>query len=71
MAIAWDGSRFVFPVSEVHGVERFHREELREPPAALARSSARHAQGIFRWGQNTVGLLDPGAIFASCHRSLS
>jgi chemotaxis-related protein WspD len=71
MAIAWDGSRFVFPVSEVHGVERFHLEALREPPAALARSSARHAQGIFIWRENAVGLLDPGAIFASCHRSLA
>jgi chemotaxis-related protein WspD len=71
MAIAWDGSRFVFPVGEVHGVERFHLEELREPPAALARSSARHAQGVFRWRENAVGFLDPAAIFASCHRSLA
>jgi chemotaxis-related protein WspD len=71
MTVAWEGSRLVFPVNEVHGVERFHLEELRAPPAALARSSAHHARGIFLWQDKPVGLLDPAAIFNSCHRSLS
>jgi chemotaxis-related protein WspD len=71
LAIAWDGNRFVFPVSEVHGVERFHLEDLRSAPAALARSSANHTRGIFTWRGNSVGLLNPAAVFASCHRSLS
>ncbi len=70
----WDGQRFAFPVDEVHGVHRFHSEDLHEPPATVATRSAggpRHSQGVFPWRQFSVGFLDPDSLFASLSENLN
>lgn len=67
----WNGQRFAFPVDEVHGVHRFHSDDLREPPATVARSGFNCASGVFPWRNFTVGFLDPEALFAALNRNLS
>lgn len=67
----WSAQRFAFPVDEVHGVYRFHEQDLREPPATVARSGLNCASGVFPWRNFTVGFLDPDALFASLNRKLS
>ena len=71
MAVIWEGSRLVFPVDEVHGIERFRWDELREPPATLAHSAVHYTQGMFVWGDKSVGLLSPDAVFSALNRSFS
>jgi chemotaxis-related protein WspD len=67
----WDGSRLVFPVSEVRGVRRFEMQELKEPPSSLARSSLSLTQGVLHWQAKAIGLLDPNLLFSSVNRSLT
>jgi chemotaxis-related protein WspD len=73
----WDGQRIAFPVDEVHGVYRFHQEELRDPPATVSRSAGSPARGVFSWHdarsgtQRTVGFLDTDTLFAMLNRNLT
>ena len=67
----WDGSRFAFPVDEVHGVNRLEMEDLKEPPATVAKFSASLTRGIFAWREKTVGLLNVESLFSTLNRSLS
>lgn len=66
----WQGQRFAFPVHEVHGVHRFHQQDLREPPTTVSRSNLNCATGVFPWRQFTVGFLDPDALYAALNRNL-
>jgi chemotaxis-related protein WspD len=68
---AWQGSRFVFPVDEVHGVYRFESGELKEPPATVSRSKACYSRGLFTWKERIVGLLDAELLFSAAGRSLA
>ncbi len=72
LAVAkWDGNRFVFPVDEVYGVHRLHAEDLKEPPATVAKFSASLTRGIFEWQGKTAGLLDVETLFSTLNRNLS
>lgn len=64
-------NRFAFPVDEVFGVHRFHRDELEAPPATVARDARSFTRGLFRWRQHTVGYLDGETLFRHLNLSLS
>jgi chemotaxis-related protein WspD len=66
----WDRHRFVFPADEVRGILRFHAPELQEPPATLTKSRRSYTQGVLRWQDRAVGLLDADLLFSSLNRSL-
>ena len=66
----WDRHRFVFPADEVRGILRFHAPELQEPPATLTKSRLSYTQGVLRWQERAVGLLDADLLFSSLNRSL-
>jgi chemotaxis-related protein WspD len=66
----WEGHRFVFPANEVRGILRFQTPELQEPPATLAKSRLSYTQGILRWQDRAIGLLDADLLFSSLNRSL-
>src|SRR5439155_15903933 len=55
LVASWDGSRLVFPVDEVQGIHRFQAQELREPPATVAKSQPNFSEGILVWREKTVG----------------
>lgn len=67
----WDGHRVVFPVDEVHGVHRLHRDEMKEPPATISKSALTHTQGIFTWRERSVGFLNADSLFSALNRSLT
>ena len=67
----WEGHRFVFPANEVRGILRFQTPELQEPPATLAKSRRCYTQGVLRWQDRAVGLLDAELLFSSLNRSLT
>jgi chemotaxis-related protein WspD len=66
----WDGSRLLFPVDEVYGTYRFNLQELKSPPATVARSNPSYTRGVFYWRQNAVGFLDADLLFSALNRSL-
>jgi chemotaxis-related protein WspD len=67
----WEGGRLAFPVDEVHGPHRFHPEELRTPPATVAKFTPTYTRSILYWQQRAVGLLDAELLFASLNRTLT
>ena len=67
----WDGNRLTFPVDEVHGTHRFHSDDLKEPPATVAKSALTYTRGIFPWRERTVGFLDADLLFSTLNRSLT
>jgi chemotaxis-related protein WspD len=67
----WSGSRFVFPVDEICGIQRFDPQQLRELPATLRKSNFAYTRGILNWEGRSVGLLDPNLLFSSLSRSLA
>jgi chemotaxis-related protein WspD len=71
LVVAWDGSRLAFPVDEVLGTHRFDSQELKAPPATVAKSVPTYTQGILYWRERTVGVLDPNALFSTLNRSLT
>jgi chemotaxis-related protein WspD len=71
LVINWDGKRITFPVNEVHGVQRFNREEIKEPPATITKSTLTYTRGIFVWRERSIGFLDPDPLFSTLNRNLS
>jgi chemotaxis-related protein WspD len=71
LVAVWDGQRVVFPVNEVQGIQRFQKDELKETPAIISKSSLTYTEGVFAWGGRTVGLLDAAAFFTALNRSLA
>ena len=67
----WDGHRLAFPVDEVQGIHRFQQNELKEPPATVAKSTLTYTRGIFSWRDCSVGFLDADLLFATINRSLT
>lgn len=70
MVVTREGSRFVFPVQEVHGVHRFHPQDAQEAPATLARTAGTYSRGVLDWQNKSVGWLDDQLLFYSLNHSL-
>lgn len=64
------GGRLAFPVSEVHGVHRYHPGELRDPPATLARAAGVYIVGVLPWKDRTVGCLDDELLLYALDKGL-
>jgi len=71
LVVNWEGSRLAFPVDEVHGILRFEAQELKEPPATVAKSNSSYTQGILHWQGRAVGFLNAGVLFPTLDRSLA
>jgi chemotaxis-related protein WspD len=66
-----EGSRFAFPVEEVHGILRFEANELKEPPATVAKSGVSFTRGILSWQNRPVGFLNAAVVFPMLERNLT
>ncbi|MEE4358110.1 MAG: chemotaxis protein CheW [Desulfococcaceae bacterium] len=71
MVVTCEGSQWVFPVEEIHGIYRIHPDIFENTPVTLAKSRASFTRHIFRWRDMNVALLDDGLLFASLKRSLT
>jgi chemotaxis-related protein WspD len=66
-----EGSRFVFPVEEVHGIHWFHPSELKVIPSTVAKAQATYIKGILLWQNRSVGCLDDQLLFDMLDGSLT
>ncbi|HET9374611.1 MAG TPA: chemotaxis protein CheW [Chthoniobacterales bacterium] len=66
-----EGSRFVFPVDEVHGICRFSSDELTGVPSTVAKAHTTYLRGILPWQNKSVGCLDDQLLFDMLDRSLT
>ena len=65
------GSRWVFPLDEVHDVYRFHADEVLEAPSTVAKATSAFTRGIIRWQDNDVGYLDDELLFNALQRRIA
>ena len=66
-----EGSRFVFPVEEVHGIHWFNPNELKAVPSTVAKAQATYIKGILLWQDKSVGCLDDQLLFDMLDGSLT
>ena len=67
----WQGNVLAFPVDEIHGIHRYHAEELKPAPATVAKANASFTFGLLAWQDQMVGCLDAELVFATLNRSLT
>ncbi|MFN2308885.1 MAG: chemotaxis protein CheW [Gammaproteobacteria bacterium] len=68
--IAEGEHRYVFPVTEVHGLHRYNLGDLQPVPATLGKSKASYTRGVLHWNDAHVACLDAELLFQSLNRSL-
>lgn len=65
-----DNNRYVFPVTEVFGLQHFHDGELHNPPSTVSKAKATYTRGVLKWKDAHVALLDDELLFYTLARSL-
>jgi len=71
MMMAGQGNdKWVFPVDEVHGVYRFHLNELRDAPVVITKATEAYTQGIIYWQGNQVNYLDSELLFYTLNHKI-
>jgi chemotaxis-related protein WspD len=71
LVIQGEGGRLVFPVDEMHGVQRFPQRELQELPETVAKATAMYATAILPWRDRALGCLDAQLVLHTLNRSLA
>ena len=71
LVIRREGSQFVFPADEVHGIHRVLPRELRAVPATVARATATYTKAMLAWRDKAVGCLDDQLLLYMLNRSLA
>jgi chemotaxis-related protein WspD len=66
-----DGARVICAVDEVHGIHRFHPQELAAVPSTIAGAAVTYSTGLLPWRGQWVGVLDAELVFHTMTRSLA
>jgi chemotaxis-related protein WspD len=67
----YNGDRFAFFASEVHGIHRCHLRELREVPSTLAKSALTFTRGMLPLNGRAIGYLDEEAVCRALNKGLA
>lgn len=71
MMVAGQGvDKWVFPVDEVHGVYRFHLNELRDAPVVISKAAQAYTEGIIHWQGKKVNYLDSELLFYTLNHKI-
>ncbi|KAF3883823.1 MULTISPECIES: chemotaxis protein CheW [Nostocales] len=71
MIVAGQGNdKWVFPVDEVHGIYRFHSQELRDAPVVITKATQGYTKGIIHWQGEKVNYLDSELLFYTLNHKI-
>jgi chemotaxis-related protein WspD len=71
MIVAGQGiDKWVFPVDEVHGVYRFHLNELKDAPVVISKAAEAYTEGIINWQGKKVNYLDFELLFYNLNHKI-
>ncbi|WP_407891839.1 chemotaxis protein CheW, partial [Scytonema sp. NUACC26] len=71
MIVAGQGNnKWVFPVDEVHGIYRFHSQELRDAPVVITKAAQAYTKGIIHWQGEKVNYLDSELLFYTLNHKI-
>ena len=62
--------RWVFPVDEVHGIQRHSLSEIQTPPVVITKTNIAYTQGIFTWKDQKISYLNAELLIDTLDRSL-
>ena len=71
LLIGDQGNRYVFPVTEVHGLHHHPPGELQAVPATLGKATASYTKGVLPWRDAHVACLDADLLFKALNASLT
>jgi chemotaxis-related protein WspD len=71
MMVAGQGDdKWVFAVDEVHGVFRFHLNEIRDAPIVISKAAEAYTQGIVHWQGQKVNYIDSELLFYTMNHKI-
>lgn len=70
VVIGTGSEQFVFPVSEVLGIHRFHDSELNAAPASITLAKSTYTKGLLDLGDKHVACLDNELLIYALNRSM-
>ena len=70
IVISYDGSRYVFPVSEIKGVHRYREADLKHAPATAVNCAANYLKGMLVVEEKHVGLIDHELLFPALEKGI-
>ncbi len=62
--------RLVFPVHEIHGIQRVHPQAFENVPVTVAKAKTTFTKQLFTWEHTSVALLDDELLFYKLTRSV-
>jgi chemotaxis-related protein WspD len=71
LVMAGEQGRLVFPVDEMHGIERFAPGALQALPATIDKAAATYTSAMLPWGERSVGCLDAALVRYGFERGLA
>ena len=70
LVLQLEGGRLAFPVEEVQGPHRFHGDELTGIGGKISKPGRAGPEGVLRWQDRAVSLLDPARLLGAFKRNL-
>lgn len=71
LVIQGDSGRLVFPVDEMHGVHRYHPDQLQQVPSTIEKLATPYASAMLPLNNRSVGVLDAQLLLYTLQRSLA
>jgi chemotaxis-related protein WspD len=71
LVIQREDVRAVCRVDEVHGIHRFHHQEVQDVPETVARSASTFTRKVFTWRERSIGLLNEHLLLIALKRSFA
>ena len=71
LVISHEGTRLVFPVDAVGGLQHFSLQTVQKVPATVAGAMATYVTGILPWQGKSVGCLDGPLLYYTLNKSLA
>ncbi len=66
----FEANHYVFPVTQLGEVHRYHDDDFLETPSTRNESSGSFMHGIVRWKHQQVGVIDAELLFSTVTRSM-
>ena len=70
VVIAGDSDHWVLLVDELHGIQRFHLNAVREAPVTVAKAAPGLTKGVINWRDKGVAYLDDALLFLALRKEV-
>ena len=65
-----DGTKWVFAVDEIYGIQRFQPEKLKNTPVVITKATETYTKSLIDWQDKQINYLDYELLFYTLKRRL-